>query len=253
MKASAAKTMRVVLLQLQNAGTIDVVPGYAAGAPAGSFIAAHGANTVDPTFGTNLAKIAPVLLDNATSANTGLTCSVTTAWQRFGGTFLLPSNYKNLVLCVFTDSQFAAADSFSISEVGIYDGQEVRDWAPRMNASDILNCQRYYCKSFNLDVAPTQTSGLIGAIRGWVSVAGAVSTVNAAIRFPVQMRVAPAMTFFNPSAGNAFMRNVTAGTDATATSATSIGDSAVEITSTGQAAWTVAQSTATHFTADSEF
>lgn len=252
LKASSAKVIRAVLLQLTNAGTVDTVPGYAAGAPSGNFITAHGANTVDPTFGTNLSKIAPVLLDNTTSRNTGLDCAATTSWQRFGATFALPTDFKNLVLVIFTDSQFAAADSFSISEVGIYDGEEVRDWAPRTNASDLLNCLRYYCKSFPLATAPAQNAGLAGSVRGWVSVAGAVSTVNAAVRFPVCMRIAPALTFFNPSAANAFMRNTTAATDATATSGTNSSECAVEITSTGAAGWTVAQSTATHFAADAE-
>lgn len=253
LKASSAKTMRIALLQLANAGTLDTVPGYTNGAPAGNFISAHGANSTDPTFGTNLAKIAPDTVYNATSANSGATCSVTTVWQLFGATFTLPTDFKNLVVVVFTDSQFAVADNFSMSEVGLYDGTEVRDWAERMQVSQLLNCQRYFSKSFSVDVAPAQNVGLVGAQRGYVSVAAAVAGQPIGVDFPAGMRGGTAtFVFYNPSAGNAFVRNTTAGSDATATASANAGDSGFDITFTGIAAWTVAQACAIHWTCDNE-
>lgn len=252
LKASSAKTIRIVLMQLTAAGTVDVVPGYAAGAPSGTFISAFGANSTDPTFGTNLSKIAPVLTDNASSANTGLSCSVTTAWQRFGGTFLLPTDFKNLVLVVFTDSQFAAADILSMTEVGLYDGVEVREWAPGQQTGQLLNCQRYYAKSFALATLPAQNAGLTGSIRGNAAQAGAVAFVHMSIPFPVEMRVAPLVTYFNPAAANAFLRYIITPSDATATSATQVTESQTEVTATGLAAWVAGGGVAIHYTADGE-
>jgi len=248
MKASGAgKVMRICLLQLAAAGTLDVMPSPT--------VAAFGGNTVDPTFGANLAKIAPVTgqADNATIANTGLSCNLTTAWQRFGGVFTLPTDFKNLALFIFTDSQFAAAEHCNLTEIGIYDGPEFREWTPR-KANDIdLNCLRYYWKTFALAVAPAQNAGLIGAERGAVSVAGTGAGQPIGIRFPVPMRKIPtSITFFNPSAANAFVRNTTAGSDATATAAANASEASMDVTFTGIAAWTVAQALAVHATVDAE-
>lgn len=73
------------------------------------------------------------------------------------------------------------------------------------------------------------------------------------IRFPVHMRAAPTtLTFYNPSAANAFVRNTTAGSNATATASANVAASGMDATFTGIAAWTVAQSVALHYTADAE-
>lgn len=244
-KTSAAKTIRIALLQLTNAGAIDVIPV--------TFLSAFGANTVDPTWGANLAAIVPVTPENATVRGSGLDVVTSAVWQRVGGVFVLPSNLKNLVLVVFSDSQFAAADSVSLSEIGLYDGPEIRQWVPRHQAEQLAICQRYYCKSFNVDVAPAQNAGLAGAVKGVVTVAGAAASVDAGVRFPVQMRAAPTtVVFYNPSAANAFLRNTTAATDATATSGTSLSEAAMEVTATGLAAWALGQGSAVHYTADAE-
>lgn len=252
MKASASKTMRLLLLQLANAGTVDVVPGIVAAAPSGTFVSAFGANSTDPTFGTNLAKVSPDTADNATIANSGLSCSVTTAWQKFGGTFTMPTDFKNLVLVAVTDSQFAAADNFGISEAGLYDGTEVRDWAERMQIAQSANCQRYFAKSFNMDTNPAQNAGIAGAERAH-SVAGAVASTMG-INFPAMMRAAPSvLVFFNPSAANAFVRNTRLATDASATTAANAAEGGVDVNHTGPAGWAAGDPIAVHFTADAEF
>lgn len=251
LKASSSKTMRIALLQLAAAGTIDTIPGYTNGAPAGTFVSAFGANSTDPTFGTNLAKITPDTADNATISNSGLTCAVTTTWQRFGGSFTLPSDFKNLIVVVFTDSQFVVADNFAISEVGAYDGVEIRDWAERMQAGQLANCQRYYPKSFNTDTAPAQNAGLAGSKRGH-TVAGAVATTFG-INFHVPVRPGTGtFTFFNPSAANAFTRNTRLATDSTATAAADAGEMGFTVNHTGLAAWAAGDPVAVHYTADYE-
>lgn len=256
MKASAAKTMRVCLLQLNSAGTANTIPGYTNGTgPAGTFVSAFGANTVDPTFGTNLAKIAPNTpgLDNATSVSSGLTCAVTTTWQRFGGTFTLPSDYKNLVLVVFTDSQFAAADSFSISEVAIRTGTPIRDWFDPSLGEINSALLPYYFKTFAPGVLPVQSSSLISVANGTVTVAGAAAQ-TLIYPYPVPMRSSTYVsTFYNPANADAFVRNITRGTNATATAATAnAGSRSMELTFTGIAAWTIGDLVGVHFTVDAE-
>jgi hypothetical protein len=251
---AASMTVRLGLLQLTSAGTIDVVPGYASGAPSGTFVSVHGANGVDPTFGTNLSLITPRLTEaSGTISGSAVTCVLGATWARYSAVFDVPSNCKNLIPVIFSHNQLTANDELNIGEVGLYDGEAVMDWGRDVIALEFAKCMRTYAKSFNSEVAPAQNAGLLGAVKGNVSVAGAVSAIDAAIRFPVAMRAAPAMVFYNPSAANAFLRNTTASTDATATSGTSLSEQAAEITATGLAAWSVAQSTAVHYTADAEF
>lgn len=255
LRGSSAKTIRMGLLT--NTGPIDNPGGYLNGAPSGNFITAHGANGTDPTFGASLNRIAPDTADNATIAASGLSCSVTTAFQRFSGSFTLPAtSFFNVIPIIFTDSQFSVADRLEVTEFGLYDGTEIRDWAEKLRTQELANCQRMYCKSFPLETAPAQNAGLTGAARGYVSVAGATAGQPMGARFPAGsirgIIGSPLFTFFNPSAANAFARNTTAGTDATATAAANASDSGFDITFTGIAAWTVAQAMAVHWTCDNE-
>lgn len=253
LKGTAAMTVRVALMQLAAAGTSDVIPGYASHAPSGTFISAFGADTTDPTFGTNLAKIAPVATDNATSANTGLSCAVTTAWQRFGGTFTLPTDYLNLVLVIFSDSQLTATNGFNVSEVQLSDDTLIRQWVDPSLANLNADIFSFYQKSFPLGVAPAQSAGRAGCIVGAVSVAGAVAGQVIGTRLIAPSGSAtPLVTLFNPSAANAFVRNIVAGTDSTAAAVANQSDNAMEITFTGIAAWTVGQTVGVHFTLDNE-
>jgi hypothetical protein len=250
MKASAAKTIRLGLLQLTSAGTIDTIPAV--------FASAMGADTVDPTWGTNLALIAPDVVIQDTAAtqairNSAVDCSVTTAWQMFGGIFTLPTNYKNLIPVIFTDAQFAVNDILNVGEHGLYDKVGAVDWEERPIDDQLEDCQRYFCKSFNVDTNPVQNGGLVGVFKSPVVIAGAVATSwVGALAFPVPTRAAPTMTFFNPSAANAFVRNIAAATDATATSAEDIGERGCTVLCTGLAAWTVGQKCGVHFTANAE-
>lgn len=254
LKASASKTIRLALLQLANAGTVDVVPGMAASAPSGTFVSAFGANSTDPTFGTNLAKIAPDSADNSSIANSALSCAVTTAWQRFGGTFTLPTDFKNLVVVVFTDSQFVAGDLFSMSEAGFYDGTEIRDWEPEGDAN--LEVQRSYCKTFELDTNPAASAGALTGEARIPSPVGASVAFPAcwAWDFPVVMEQAPILVLFNPAAAGAQVRNQTLNTDCTASAVSADGSKRALIAATTPAS-TVAGTNilGVHITADAEF
>lgn len=80
---------------------------------------------------------------------------------------------------------------------------------------DLVQCQRFYWKTFPTGIAVAQNAGITGAI--YIL---SVSTVSAAnwyhAYFPATMRVAPSLTTYNPSANNANWRNSTAGADVTA-------------------------------------
>lgn len=241
--------VRVGLTYLTT-GTVDT------GLPA-THVTAFGANTVDPTLGTNMSYLAPkagVGADGGTISGNGITCAaVTSGWTRFGAVFDVPLGARNLVLMIWSDSQIAPAGGFAVSQVSLTDGQAIQDWAPGSFQQELARVQRLYAKSFPVDTAPAQNAGLAGAARGHVSVAGASASQPIGVRFPVTMRASPATwVFYNPSAANAFARNTTAGTDATATALSIAGDQGADVFFTGIVAWTVAQAMAVHFTADAE-
>jgi hypothetical protein len=246
---AASMTVRLGLVNLANAGTVDTIPSTA-----GTFFTAWGGVGTDPTLGTNLAYITPTLVDGGTLVGSAMTCVLTNAWVRYSATFLIPATCKNLIPCIWTNGQPAASDELNISEIGLYAGQEIREWYPRSQSLQYSMVQRYYQKTFAPLVAPAQNAGVIGALRGMVAIAAAVTTSSCMQwKFPVQMRVAPVTTtFYNPSAANAFMRNVPAATDATATAAASASADGIDINATGLAAWTVGQELKVHCTVDAE-
>lgn len=249
---AASATWRIGLVQLTSAGAIDVVPSGA-----GLFLTAFGSASTDPTLGANMSYIAPsvgITPDNGTVVGNAANVTVTSAaWQRFGAVFDVPTSAKNLIVMIWSDSQVVATNGIALSQVSLTDGGAIQDWAPVAYQQELARAQRYYAKSFNIDTLPAQSAGLTGALRGYVSVAGAVAAQPLGVRFPVPLRSgAPTFVFFNPSAANAFTRNTTAGTDATATAAANTGQQGTDVTFTGIAAWTVAQAVAVHYTADAE-
>ena len=125
MKASASKTIRMAVLELQNAGAVDTFPAAIA--------SAFGANTVDPTWGANVAVI--------TGAESK---SVTTSWQSFSVSVTVPSNSKNVVCAIWTDSQFAANDTLSVAEAGLFVSSTIQAWKPRLITEEHNLCMRYY-------------------------------------------------------------------------------------------------------------
>lgn len=248
MKGTASQTVRLGLVQLNSSGTIDSIPA--------TYISAFGANGTDPTLGTNLAYIAPksgVTSDNCTTNGNAADCSVTTAWQRFGAVFDVPTTCKNLLVSLWTNAQLTATNGFSVAQASLTDGYELQDWSPMSYQDELDRVQRFYCKTFAVDTAPAQSAGVTGALRGGVAIAGAVATSSVIQwRFPVQMRAAPTLTFYNPSAANAFTRNVPRATDASATSSASVSADDANVNATGLAAWTVGDEINVHASADIE-
>lgn len=248
MKSSVAMTVRVGVLQLNSAGTVDTMPA--------TFVSAFGAAATDPTWGTNLAQIAPTTAQNATISASGLTCLVTTAWQQFSGTFDIPSTTRNIMLVIWTHNQPAANDELNLTEAGIFDGAELLDWTPRLLSDEVTMSQRYYAKTFGVNVAPVQNAGVAtGCLRGILGKAGAVAlAAQGQWRFPVPMRVAPTtITFYNPAAANVQVRQI-GGTaaDLTATASANPTDTSVDFTATGVAAGTVGDQFGLHISVDSE-
>lgn len=218
MKASSSKTVRMGIFELQNAGTIDTIPN--------PIITAAGANSTDPTMGANVAII--------TAAESK---SVTTAMQNFSVSVTVPTNSKNLICAVWTDSQFAANDILYTAEAGLYISAVNQIWQPRLFTHELLLCQRFYWSSFPVDVAPATGSGTnVGALRFIAGKAGAAAELGFFL-LPSQMfSTTPTATFYNPNVANAQVRDTSASADCSATAAAANrSDKSMSITCTGNA------------------
>jgi hypothetical protein len=254
---AAAMSIRMGLAQLTAAGTIDVIPGYVAGAPSGTFISAFGAAGTDPTFGTNVALITP----NAGSEQGGiivgnaLTVPLTSNWVASLVGFTVPTDAKNLILLFWANDNLAALDEFNISEVDLHEGTAQQDWRPLSSHLELFQCQRFYSKSFPYAVAPAQNAGVTGAVSAIAGKAGAVALAgNLWINFPVVMRSVPTVTAFSPTAASAHVTRIT-GTSPIAHTATAqihLSDDGLMFTSTGTTNTAVGDVIAVHYTADAE-
>src|SRR3990172_2689313 len=176
MKSSASLNMRMGILELQTAGTIDAIPG--------TLVTAFGADGTDPTLGANVAVI--------TGAETK---ALATSWQTFSVTVTVPANSKNVILAVWSDGDLAANATVSLAEADFFVGAAVRYWAAKPREEDIAGCLRYYEKSYNPDIAPG-TATDIGSMffQGWVA---AASYETIAVSFKAQKRSAPTMTSYD--------------------------------------------------------
>lgn len=233
MKASSSKTIKMAILELQNGGTMDSIPA--------TFVSAWGANGVNPTLGSNLAII--------TAAQSK---SVTTAWQNFSVSVTVPTNSKNIIVALWSDSQFAANDILHVAEAGLYISNTVQTWKPRPFAQELLLCQRYYWKTFALDTAPAQNAGLnTEEFRAPAPVAGANTQRLTKCQFPVTMRAVPTVTLFNPAAANANVRDATAAADCSSPSTTAFANG-ILISCTGNASTAVGGDLRVHITADAK-
>lgn len=143
---SSARNYRMAIIEWT--GTID--------APTSIFATAMSdADGTDLTLNTSHAKLAVTGVVNCTSANNGGTCAVTTSWQNFAISCVVGASTKNLACVVFSDVETGTATSaLSITEAGLYLGDSVREWSPRLVAQELELCQRYYEKSYYTDVAP---------------------------------------------------------------------------------------------------
>ena len=92
--------------------------------------------------------------------------------------------------------------TFYITGIQFEPGTVNTQFERRDYGRELMMCQRYYCKTFNADVAPVQNGGTAGAIYFISQVANVI--YDAMWRFPVEMRTTPSViTTFSPNAASA--------------------------------------------------
>ncbi len=250
-----AQTLKLGLLQLTSAGTVDTMPS--------PFLSAFSTVTgTDPAWGTNLSPIAPDASptpENGTVVGNFVNFTSTLAWKRVSGVFTVPTNARNLVVVLFADATGGATDNLSIAEFQLTQGLEIVEYREPPIAETLLRCQRFFCKSFPLSVVPTGGVAVATGGNGEVGVIGrAAATALAAviqIRFPVRMQRTPTITLFAPVAAGSAPYRINGTTPAIQTSPATTGllDMGAVVTATGDANGAIGDMVGVHYAAEAEF
>jgi hypothetical protein len=170
----------------------------------------------------------------------------TSSWQQIY-TIVYPSIIgTNLVPVIWLDSQTTSSGELDVAEWGLYYGSTLQPWIPRLKGQELALCQRYYEKSFSVNVAPAQnTNDFTGALG---TLSGGAWSAAATAYFKVEKRAIPTFTTYNPHQANANWRNNSDTIDGTAV-----------VIRTGTTSATIVQNTATaasyliHWSAEADF
>jgi hypothetical protein len=239
--------VRLGLLQNGAGATGDTV--------AATFVSAMNAVGVDPTWGTNVSQITPLTAYNGTIVGNAVDCSVTSAWQLFSATFLVPSDCKNLIPVLFTKNTLAANDTLAFTEAGLYIGNEIREWVEEPYSVQLQKCQRFYYKSFALDTVPADGANN-GYFAGIIGKAGATAlAAHIPVRYPTHMFKSVTPVLFSPGAtGAAVPYRINGTTPAPQTAAAIVGatEMGCVVTATGDANGAVGDLVGVHATADAD-
>jgi hypothetical protein len=147
----------------------------------------------------------------------------------------------------------STANNFKLWGVTMGLGSAVAPYWPRPFSEELRRCLRYYWKTFPYATAPAQNSGTaIGVINCVTQQAGG-GVFGVHVSHPVPMRVAPSIvTFYNPSATNANVRNLTDNTDSGTATAVYTSDIATGVSFQHTAGDAINRQMGVHMTASAE-
>lgn len=253
---SEGQTLKLGLIQLTSAGTVDTSPAFLSGAWSAS-------TGTDPAWGTNLSAVTPdstVTPENGTINGNFVELTTTLAWKRTSGVWTVPNNCKNLVVVVFSNaSSVGTTDNFSFAEFQLTQDEGIVDYVEPPQAETLVRCQRRFCKSFPLGVTPATGVAVATGGNGEVGIIGKAGATALAvviqIRFPVRMWKTPALTLYAPVGAGAVPYRINGTTPAAQTTAATTGllDMGAVVTATGDVNGAVGDMVGVHYSAEAEF
>lgn len=182
------------------------------------------------------------------------TGTLTTSWQRFQGTVTLPSSVTQLRAQFFYNGVGTAGadDNVYITGVQLEPGAVATAFDHRNFGLEFELCRRYFFKTFAYATVPAQAVGLsTGEYRFMAGKAGALSNTGY-YPFSPRMRTVNSVTFYNPVAANAQVRDYTAAGDCSASTSGSTNEVGTALNCTGNAGTAVGNVLGIHFTVDAE-
>lgn len=126
----------------------------------------------------------------------GQTGSIAAASGRSGVTLAVPSGSTGNITVKLTPT----AGAVSFRNVKLEYGSVATQWQPRPIAQELLLCQRYFWKTYDVYTAPG-TAVYANSFAGRDVVDSTVSKEFLTARFPVAMRTTPTVIWYNPVTG----------------------------------------------------
>jgi hypothetical protein len=215
-----------------------------ADATTGDPISAWNGETTNPTLAANWSFVAVAIVP------------VTTTWgSRFAmPATAVPADCNNLAVFLWSDDKsIPSGGTDYFADVQLEVASAATAFERRDFPDELARCQRFYQKSFPYGTAPAQNAGNTGALMTCSQTTSATRGIWASAFFKRTMRGAPSIAFYNPSAANALMRNVTDGADvSTAPTAQTTSDSGFMITANSGTTDNQGDVIAVHWSADAE-
>lgn len=143
----------------------------------------------------------PTLIANAAFINTPADLTVSSSFAQFSVTVTLGTTFNNLLWFIWTPNTEAQNDDFYLKQVQLVNGSFAMDWntIAQTYPADLLQCQRFYEKSYNVDVnLNTVTNAGIFESR-WTTSSNPIFPV----KFGVTKFRTPTCTAYNPNDGSA--------------------------------------------------
>jgi hypothetical protein len=226
---------------------------YGAGATVYSYITTYTISSANTWTYITLTIPGPTVgtwpTDNSASINvnwdlgTGSTYQ-STAGSWTAGTFWATSGSTKIV-------QTTGA-TFYITGVQLEAGTTASPFEYRQYGTELALCQRYATSSFPSGTAWAQNAGTTGAYAYLALVNSTTAGFGVSMPFPVQMRTAPTVTYYNPSAANDKWRNTILNTDSASGAAVNINAWGTMITNYQVAGDSASQTCKVHWSATSE-
>jgi hypothetical protein len=143
----------------------------------------------------------------------------TSLWQRFSYTSSISLNATEVgvIFSYVPTGTAGATDYFQITGVQLAVEPAATDYDHIPIQAVLTRCQRDCFKTFPVGTKPAQNATAVGAWQFIATKAGAVANFGPSLYWPVVMRAAPSVTFYNPSAANAQARDIDAGADCSST------------------------------------
>lgn len=193
------------------------------------------------------------------NVSTGINSSValTTSWQRFTLSGAFPSVAGKVIgtndgLTV-TFAPGSAIQTIDITGVQLEEGLAPTTYKALKDINELERCFSYYQTSFSYGNTPNQNTSNYGGIFTFSRrVAGAVAQGSGALIFPHRFIILPTMTFYNPSAANAFVFNLSGLNSATTTSFSNNSEKGGEINYTPLAGGATGDAMYVHWSGNAE-
>jgi len=158
------------------------------------------ADTITTPIISNYGTTPPTIATGGTLNSTIFNPTAADTWYNLTLTYTAGSSMNNLAVVIMTNSSssFNSNRNLDIANVQLEEGSTATPFEFRPISTELSLCQRYYYKTYNLNVVPG-TATFVGAAMGVVNSGG--YPLMSGLTLKTTMRSSPNVVFYNPNDG----------------------------------------------------